>query len=125
MKLLDTNMILRFLLNDNAEMNAKVTEIIESESVKVTNEVIAEVVYVLRSVYKMERNVIANAVMTFLNISSVHSDNYTVLETGLSKYSEVSLDFVDCLLYAYHTVQGFDICTFDKKLLKQINRSVL
>lgn len=116
-------MILRFLLNDNADMNRKVTEIIEAESVKVTTEVIAEVVYVLRSVYKLERSIIANAVIEFINIPSVRSDNYAVIETGLRKYSEVSLDFVDCLLIAYHSEQGYEICTFDKKLIKQINKN--
>ena len=123
MKLLDTNMILRFLLNDNEEMNAKVTEIIETESVKVTTEVIAEVVYVLKSVYKLDRNIIANAIIKFLNIPTVGSDNHAVIEAGLRKYSEVSLDFVDCLLIGYHTEQGYEICTFDKKLIKQINRT--
>ncbi len=123
MKLLDTNMILRFLLNDNEEMNAKVTEIIETESVKVTTEVIAEVVYVLKSVYKLDRSIIANAIIKFLNVSTVESDNHAVIEAGLRKYSEVSLDFVDCLLIAYHTEQGYEICTFDKKLIKKINKT--
>jgi len=123
MKLLDTNMILRFLLNDNEEMNAKVTEIIETESVKVTTEVIAEVVYVLKSVYKLDRSIIANAIIKFLNVSTVESDNHAVIEAGLRKYSEVSLDFVDCLLIAYHTEQGYEICTFDKKLIKNINKT--
>lgn len=27
-------------------------------------------------------------------------------------------DFVDCVLYAYHRVNGAEIMTFDKKLLK-------
>ena len=123
MKLLDTNMILRFLLNDNEEMNERVTEIIKSESVKITTEVVAEVVYVLRSVYKLERSKIADAVIEFLNIPSVYADNYTVIESGLRKYGEVSLDFVDCLLVAYHTEQGYEICTFDKKLIKQIDKT--
>ena len=36
MKLLDANMILRFLLNDNPEMSIKAKEIIENEIVSVT-----------------------------------------------------------------------------------------
>ncbi len=66
MKLLDANMILRFLLNDNPEMSIKAKEIIENEIVSVTTEVIAEVVYVLNSFYKFERIEVAEAVTGFL-----------------------------------------------------------
>ena len=113
-------MILRFLLNDNPEMSLKAKEIIENEVVSVTTEVIAEVVYVLSSYYKFERIEVAKAVTGFLNMQSVRSDSYSVLVVALLKYSEVSLDFVDCLLYAYNRVKGYDICTFDNKLLKHI-----
>lgn len=37
---------------------------------------------------------------------------------GLHTFLKTSLNFVDCLLYAYHTVSGYDVFTFDKKLNK-------
>ena len=51
MKILDANMILRYLINDNIEMADKVEEIINNHKVCVTPEVMAEVVYVMKSVY--------------------------------------------------------------------------
>lgn len=48
MVLFDTNMILRYLLNDNKEMAEQAEKYIEHEDVLVTIEVIAEVIYVLK-----------------------------------------------------------------------------
>ena len=123
MKLLDANMILRFLLNDNPEKSIKAKEIIENEIVSVTTEVIAEVVYVLNSFYKFERIEVAEAVTGFLNMQTVRADSYSVIVVALIKYREVSLDFVDCLLFAYNRVKGYEICTFDKKLIKHLSRT--
>lgn len=53
MEMLDTNMILRYLLNDNEQMADEAEKIIRKGSVRVTMEVIAEVVYVLKGVYSI------------------------------------------------------------------------
>ena len=68
MVILDTNMILRYLLNDNQEMADRAEQYINSGEASVTIEVIAEVVYVLRGVYSMERDVIADTVKGFLEL---------------------------------------------------------
>lgn len=60
MEMLDTNMVLRYLLNDNKEMADE------------------------------------------------------VMKLGLETYAEQNLDFVDCILYAYNRIKGYEIKTFDK-----------
>ncbi|ABP65738.1 hypothetical protein Csac_0084 [Caldicellulosiruptor saccharolyticus DSM 8903] len=59
LKLIDANVILRFLLNDIAELNQIAKEIIKNNEVLILNEVVAEIVYVLEKVYKVERKDIA------------------------------------------------------------------
>ena len=56
MVIFDTNMILRYLLNDNEEMKNTAKRYLIDDKVYVTIEVIAEVIYVLKGVYKMERS---------------------------------------------------------------------
>lgn len=114
MKMLDTNMILRYLLNDNEKMADEVEEIIREGSVQVTIEVIAEAVYVLKGVYSIEREVIKTSLLDFL--SEVQTTQTEVMKLGLETYAEQNLDFVDCILYAYNRVKGYEIKTFDKKL---------
>jgi len=48
---LDTNYILRYLLDDNHEMHLVAKNVIHSNACLVLNEVIAEVIYVLKGVY--------------------------------------------------------------------------
>lgn len=51
MVMLDTNMILRYLLDDEEEMASAAEQIIQQENVQVSIEIMAEVVYVLKGVY--------------------------------------------------------------------------
>lgn len=119
--MLDTNMILRYLLNDNEEMALKAENVIKKEQVYVTIEIIAEVVYVLKGVYSVEREEIKESLLAFLKeVVAVEED---VLKIGIETYAKHTLDFPDCILYAYHRVKGYEIKTFDKKLLKLLNRT--
>ena len=116
MVLFDTNMILRYLLNDNQQMADQAERLLNHEDVAVTVEVIAEVIYVLKGVYAVQRSQIVQTVKRFLEL--VHCPEMSVLLSALDTFEKHNLDFVDCVLYGYHQVKGFDIATFDKKLLK-------
>ena len=109
-------MILRYILNDDESMADKAEEYISSDNVFVTLEVMAEVVYVLNGVYKMNRTKIAETITLFLELVSCKEK--AVLRSALNAYANNTLDFVDCVLYAYNKVQGIEIATFDKKLLR-------
>ena len=123
MKILDANMILRYLINDNEDMAQYVEDTICNNYVLIVPEVIAEVVYVMRGVYKKERNAIGIGLIEFMKIDNIRSDRKGVIIKGLKLYSETSLDFVDCLLCAYHLEYGYEVCTFDKKLRKLIENN--
>jgi predicted nucleic-acid-binding protein len=115
----DTNMILRYLLNDNPIMYEKSKQLLKQENVWVTLEVIAEVFYVLRKVYSMERQIVSQKVKEFIGL--VECRESEVLNLAVDTYAEKNLDFVDCVLYAYNKIGGFEIATFDKKLLQLLN----
>ena len=55
MVMLDANVILRYILNDNEDMVLEATEVIKSKDVIVTIEVIAEVIYVLKRIYGVDK----------------------------------------------------------------------
>ena len=120
MTMLDANMILRYLLNDSFEMAERAEQYIKTGDVIVSVEVVAEVVYVLKGVYRMECKEIAAAITSFLKL--VACRDMDVLCFALDVYGENNLDFVDCVLYGYHMVEGIDIATFDQKLAKLMER---
>jgi predicted nucleic-acid-binding protein len=116
-KLIDTNVILRYLLKDNPLMSEEARQIIEDGAFTLP-EVIAEVVYVLKGVYKIDRDEIGNTLIDFLNV--VFIDNHEMICVALSLFIETSLDFVDCILIARHRLLGDQIASFDKKLNKML-----
>ena len=117
MKLIDANVILRYLLADHLEHHNKATEIIEQGSFT-TIEVVAEVVYVLNGVYKESRDNIYKVLMILFE--SVHIEHNDMVSTSLEVYSRTNLDYIDCVLVARKKVFGDDVFTFDRKLNSEL-----
>lgn len=118
MHLIDTNVILRFILNDNNEMTERAAEIIASGAYT-RPEVIAEVVYVLKSVYSIPKDKIASIVCGLSNIIQIENSDCVIYAINL--FASVSLDFVDCLLIAYHRINHENVFSFDQKLNKHLD----
>lgn len=121
MKLLDANAILRYVLRDNSEQAALVARAV-TDGCSTTPEVIAEVVYVLGGVYGMPREEVSWIIHCVL--LDVRVENVKALRYALGVFNLTSLDFVDCLLIAYHKVLGMDILSFDRKLNSNLERDL-
>ena len=117
MPIVDANIILRYLLGDHPDMSPKAKEIILSGA-QMTAEVLAEVVYVLKGVYNVGRQEIADTIGAFLlEISVPHK---AAIAYACKLYGKTKLDFVDCILAGYHFSESMEILTFDKKLSKVV-----
>lgn len=114
-KLIDANVILRYLLKDHPLMSEEARQVIEDGAFTLP-EVISEVIYVLKGVYKISRNEIGETLIDFLD--EVFVENQEAVYEALVLFSETSLDFVDCVLIARHKILGDEIISFDKKLNK-------
>ena len=124
MKMIDTNVILRFILHDNETLAKQAAEIIINNECLVTNEIAAEVIYVLSKVYNIDREKTAAELTKILNLRSIKPVENEVLRYAVKLYGEKSLDFADCLLVGYHSVYSYEIYTFDKKLIKLLQSEV-
>lgn len=120
MIIVDTNIILRYLLNDNVELNTKATEIIDNNDVYIPTEVIIEASYVLKKVYNVEKEKIYEAIEELLKLDNIHFQNDDTIKLAFKTYSEENFDIVDCMLFAYNKNENYDIKTLDKKLEKLI-----
>jgi len=124
LKYLDTNIILRYLLQDHDDLSQKASVIIENSDVFIPNEVLAEVVYVLNKTYKIDKEELSQTLIAFLHNENIYLLSKEVAVTALDYFREKNIDFVDCLLCSYAKVGDCDVVSFDKKLgncLKNFN----
>jgi predicted nucleic-acid-binding protein len=118
MVIVDANIILRYLLEDDAVLSGKAAIILEHKDVHTPFEVLAEVVYVMQGVYKVSRQTISDVLSRFLMLPNISTNDTPVAIEALRLYAEKGLDFVDSLLCGYSRINGVTVHTFDKKLIK-------
>lgn len=121
MVIIDANVVLRYLLDDIEEQAVKATEILENHQVYIPNEIIAEVVYVLEKVYKIERLQIRKSLDDLISYDNIQVDNEIIIQNALELFAKRRLDFVDTLLFAYNKVEKYEVATFDEKLKKLLD----
>ena len=120
MKIVDANVVLRYLLADVPTLFTRSEQILENEVVYLPFEVLAEVVYVLDRVYAVSRAEISASLADLLKYPNVSTHDAKVALRALETYSASSLDIVDSLLCGYGSVQGAEVLSFDKQLNKRL-----
>ena len=117
-RLVDANVIIRYLLGDIVSQAEKARAEI-NRGVFLCDAALAEVVYVLSGIYAMPRDRVSSLLIALLD--EVASPNPMVGKRALDIFAKKKkLDFVDCLLAASKQVEGDEILTFDKDLLKYL-----
>ena len=111
----------RYLLNYHKELSDKATMIIEDNEILLPNEVIAEIVYVLDKVYRVKNDEISDILLELFCYRNIVVNDIEVLEEAFHLFGRRQLDFVDTLLYAYNKVKGYEVYTFNKKLITKNN----
>jgi predicted nucleic-acid-binding protein len=116
MEIVDANIILRYMLDDHPELSERAREIIDNNIVDIPIEVLCEVVFVLSSVYKINRNCISEKLLQFINDTLCIIPHKEAIMKGIEFYGIKNLDFVDCILAGYHFIEESNVHTFDYKL---------
>lgn len=117
-RLVDTNMIIRYLVNDIPEQGKEAYNIMKA-GFKVYPEILSEVIYVLDGVYNCSRKDIEYGLSEIMD--SAEMDEKNVYEEALSIYAKTSFDFIDAVLIARNQIYGDRVFTFDKKLKNKVN----
>jgi len=124
MVFLDTNIVMRYLLDDHKELSEKARQIIDSKTdLFICDGVCSEIVYVLKKAYLVEPEIIKQTISELLEKENVFVTNKNVVKKSLEIFASESLDYMDCFLCAFNHIEGVAIETFDiklKKLLKPV-----
>lgn len=121
MALIDTNIILRWLLGDHKELSPRAEQLIQEAkpaTLLVTDVIVGEIVYVLRSTGR-DRRQTSEALLLLGRTEAFKYENeeLTMEITGL--LIETNLDFADCYLLTRARRDRLGLNTFDGPLKKR------
>ncbi len=125
MKGLDTNVLVRYLVQDNLKQAAQASKFIESNCTDespcfVGQIVLCELAWVLESNYSQDREEIASIIEQLLQVGQLEVMEPEVVWRALHDYKNSNADFPDHLLARVNESQGCDVTvTFDRKAAKQ------
>ncbi len=117
----DTNFFLRFVLKDNlSQWRIADNYFQEARSEKIRlvflTEIILEIEYVIRKVYKLNRKIIFKYLSTLLAINSIEVPDREVLRKALLFYLEKNIDLIDVILFLKAKSQESTVLSFDRDL---------
>ncbi|MHC8293018.1 MULTISPECIES: PIN domain-containing protein [unclassified Pseudomonas] len=120
---LDTNVLVRYVAQDDPKQSAKASELIESLTIAspgfITMVSIVELVWVLQSCYESAKSEIITVLETLLRTRELTVENSEIVWQALRRYSQANADFADCLIERSANAAGCEyIVTFDSKAAK-------
>jgi len=120
----DTNVLVRFLVRDDEVQFEKARKLIKREiaagrRVFVSQLVLLETEWVLRSRYSLPKNLIIEAISGLLDAADVRFEDEPVIEEALFIWKDTTADFADCLIGTQNRRLGCrSTATFDVKASK-------
>ncbi|MCF2133921.1 MULTISPECIES: type II toxin-antitoxin system VapC family toxin [Burkholderiaceae] len=121
MAALDTNALVRYLVKDDLEQFNCAYQLITQQvqarqRLFVPITVVLELEWVLRSRYKLAKQVITDTYTTLLSTTELQFESESALELALFYYKMYTADFADCLHVALAAEAGHaPLHTFDKR----------
>ena len=122
---LDTNVLVRFLVEDDDKQTRVASQLIRDaiereEQLYIGDIVMCETVWVLSSSYRFSRAEIVEALAGLLRARAVVFTSTDRLARALEAYATGRGDFADYLIREHAVAAGADtVATFDRSLLKE------
>jgi len=122
---LDTNVLVRYLVQDDVVQSDLATKFIEinctdSKPGVIGHIVLCELCWVLESNYQQSRDQIANVIEQILQVRQLAISNADTVWRALVDYRNSKTDFADHLIARINQATGCEYTlTFDKKAAKQ------
>lgn len=117
---LDTNVLVRFLVNDDEAQALKAKDIIENNRVWLSKTVVQELEWVLRYSYEFPSSQVNKALQFLFGLEQVEVEHPEQIREALD-WHDLGLDFSDALHLAASEATG-KMLTFDKKFINKAKR---
>lgn len=122
---LDTNVLVRFLVEDDKAQSRKAATLVEhaaarGETLFVSDIVLCETVWVLLSAYEVSRGAVADILSQLFAANHLRFSDVDGLRRALAGFIAGKGDFADYVIKEHARAAGCDrVATFDRALLKE------
>jgi predicted nucleic-acid-binding protein len=122
-RLVDTNLIVRFLVQDHQKHANAATNLFEAcdrreLTLVLLPAVLAECVFVLESFYNHAPADIAKVLARLIRSPGIHLPEAALHLDALARYRDAKVHFVDCMIAAHAAAAGLSVATFDNDFKK-------
>ena len=119
--LLDTNIIVRFLVGDHEAhyqiAKAFFKKVSEGKvNAEVLDIIIAETIYVLHSFYNHSKKEIVETLKDLFSQEHITIYNKAIIFEAMDIFERKSIDFADAILCAKQHLEGCEVMSFDKDI---------
>jgi len=117
---IDTNVLVRLIVEDNDIQARKALKFLEKHSEAfISAIVICEAAWVLESCYEFKKEVLVNVFENILRVDQFFIEHSEQIWVALNEYKKFNIDFSDCVIAAIAKLNDCDfVATFDKKAAK-------
>jgi predicted nucleic-acid-binding protein len=122
----DSNLIIRYLTNDDPQKADRVEKLLDQAQAGTiqlitADLVIAEVIWVLESAYKLKNTLIVPMIKAILATPGLEVTNCALVGKALNHYVTYNIDFIDGYIAALMERMNItDVYSFDKKHMPRI-----
>lgn len=121
MAALDTNVVLRLIVGDDAKQARAAEQLVASQPCTVAPSVLMECEWVLRGSYRFDAALIAASFRDLLALQHIDALEPALTQQVLKAY-EAGMDFADAL-HAMQRREGDRFATFDRQLARRAARA--
>ena len=130
MRALDTNVLVRYLAQDDPRQSARATRLLEDELSSadrgfISLVVLLETVWVMESVYGAKAPAVADILAELLRVPSLEIQEATAVRDATQRYRGGGVDLHDCLIVARAATRKARVLTFDTKAARRLGMELL
>jgi predicted nucleic-acid-binding protein len=130
MRALDTNVLVRYLAQDDARQSALATQLMEQQLTGadrgyVSLVVLLETVWVMESRYGADAATVGDILDDLLQAPTLEVQDAAAVRDAVQRYRLGDVDLHDCLIVALAAARKARVLTFDAKAAKRLGMELL
>lgn len=106
----DTNVIARYVVRDDPAQTARAVRLLDARSAEdpafVSRIALVELAWVLRKVYRYDRDSIGDVIERVLSTSALRVEEHETALAALAAYRTSAADYADCLMGLLNRIAG-------------------